>query len=255
MLNVLTVVRGVRLKEEHRAAHAEESFLEHAGSEHDVYSEPLPRLSRRLRKKKIKRIPSANRDIPERPAARFEITPPPRREEALFCSRSEQICAELLKRYVPGFELKPGLTFQVAIGSDGRGNTYSVDFLVDGVLFEYHPVRFFKNRKGFGDFLDREEYRSYTKAAHALKGESRRFFHDAMQMRLKANYFKKRRALLDQHPLFRRMELVVATNPEEFFTLIIKRFGRNFPHTSESFLKVFEETNRALPTHGNVSRA
>lgn len=251
MLNVLTVVRGERLKEEHTAAHAEETFLEHAGSEQDSYSEPLPRLSRHLRKKKIKRFRSANRDIPENPAARFEITCPPRNYHTSFCSRSEQICAQLLQRYVPNFELKPGLTFQVAIGSDGRGNTYSVDFLVDGVLFEYHPVRFFKNRKGFGDFVDREEYRSYTKAVHALKGESRRFFHEAMQMRLKANYFKKRRALLDQHPLFRRMELVVATNPEEFFTLIIKRFGRNYPHSTDGFLRVFDELNHSLPTQGD----
>ena len=48
-----------------------------------------------------------------------------------FCSRSEAICAELLRKFVPHFTLEPGVTFQVAIGSDCHGNTLAVDFLVD----------------------------------------------------------------------------------------------------------------------------
>jgi hypothetical protein len=247
VVSVLAVFEEQRLKEESPATFADEPFAERRETELPVHFDRPTRLPRRHLRKKFRKLTSANRDKPLQREARFELTPPPRGAEPEFCSRSEAICAELLRRFVPAFELRKGLTFQVAIGSDGRGNTYSVDFLVDGVLLEYHPVRFYRNKKGFGDFRDSEEYRSYTRAIHALKGESRRFFHDAMEMRLKENYFKRRRALLDQHPLFRRMELVVATSPEDLYSLVIKRFGQNYPSSVDAFKRLFDEINRSLP--------
>jgi hypothetical protein len=164
-----------------------------------------------------------------------------------FCSRSEAICARLLKDFVPHFELQPGVTFQVPIGTDRNGNIIAVDFLVDGVLLEYHPVRFFQSRKRFGDFINREEYRSYAKVFHSLTSEKREFFHDAMKARLTQNYFNRRRGILDQHPLFRRTELIVATSPAEFYERVINRFGRNHPKTLERFLKIFNELMHTLP--------
>lgn len=164
-----------------------------------------------------------------------------------FCSRSEAICAELLKRFVPHFTLQQGVTFQVAIGNDPHGNTLAVDFLVDGVLFEYHPVRFFKNRRRYGDFSSKREYRAYTDICHSLRAEHREFFQAMMRARLTDNYYQRRRALLDQHPVYRRMELVVATGPEEFYHLILRRFGRNVPRTVERFLAIFEELRESLP--------
>lgn len=235
------------MKEESPATFAEEPFEEQRETEFPAHLDAPTRLPRRHLRKKFRKTKSANRDRPVPQSACFEVTPPAHAAPLEFCSRSEAICAELLQRFVPAFDLKQGLTFQVAIGTDGRGNTYCVDFLVDGVLLEYHPVRFYRNKKGFGDFRDHEEYRSYTRALHSLKGDSRRFFHEAMERQLKSNYFKKRRALLDQHPLFRRMELVVATSPEELYFFVIKRFGRNYPATAEGFKRLFDELNRAAP--------
>jgi len=165
-----------------------------------------------------------------------------------FCSRSEAICAEVLRRFVPHFQLKEGVTFQVEIGKDDRGNTRAVDFLVDGVFFEYHPVRFFKNKRRCGDFIDPEEYRAYTRTFYSLSDENRDFFQSVMRARLAENYFKKRRALLDQHPIFRRKELIVATSPEEFYYLVIRRFGKNYPRTVEKFMAVFNELRTSLPS-------
>ncbi len=171
-----------------------------------------------------------------------------RKEEAVrFCSRSEAICAELLQRFIPHFQLKEGVTFQVGIGKDERGNTRTVDFLVDGVLFEYHPVRFFKNKRRCGDFCNTDEYRSYTRTFYSLSDDNREFFHSVMKARLAENYFKKRRAILDQHPIFRRMELIVATSPEEFYSLVIRRFGKHYPKTIEKFMALFNELRTSLP--------
>lgn len=165
-----------------------------------------------------------------------------------FCSRSEAICAELLRRYVPHFELRDGLTFQVPIGRDQHGNVLAVDFFVDGVLFEYHPVRLFKNRRRFGDFLNKQEYCTYTQMYHSLRRDQRDFFQEAMRARLTKNYYAKRRALLDQHPGYRRMELVVATTPEEFYHLILRRLGKNVPRTVERFMAIFDELRCSLPS-------
>ena len=164
-----------------------------------------------------------------------------------FCSRSEAICAELLLRYVPHFDLREGVTFQVAIGTDSQGNTLAVDFLVDGVLFEYHPVRLFKSRRRCGDFNSKHEYRTYADICHSLDGDQREFFQATMKSRLTRNYYAKRRAILDQHPMYRRMELVVATCPEEFYELILKRFGKNIPRSVERFMAIFEELRESLP--------
>jgi len=164
-----------------------------------------------------------------------------------FCSRSEAICAEMLLRYVPHFELRDGVTFQVAIGEDSQGNTLAVDFLVDGVLFEYHPVRLFKSRRRCGDFNSKREYRAYSDVCHSLKGEQREFFQSMMRARLARNYYAKRRAILDQHPMYRRMELIVATSPEEFYFLVLTRFGKNIPRSVERFLAIFDELRESLP--------
>jgi hypothetical protein len=153
----------------------------------------------------------------------------------------------MLLRYVPHFELREGITFQVAVGRDSQGNTLAVDFLVDGVLFEYHPVRLFKNRRRCGDFNSKREYRAYSDVCHSLKGEQREFFQSMMRARLARNYFAKRRAVLDEHPMYRRMELIVATCPEEFYFLVLKRFGKNIPRSVERFMAIFEELRESLP--------
>ena len=220
----------------------------------DVASEWSDNLSREAdnrhspqhRKRKKRRTRPENRDrapewqeLAEEGAARSE--------QVGFCSRSEAICAELLKQYVPHFTAVEGITCQVAIGIDAQGNKLTVDFVVDGVFFEYHPVRLFKNRRRCGDFRSKREYRDYTTICHSLRGEQRDFFQHAMRAQLSQNYYAKRRALLDQHPVYRRMELVVASSPDEFYFLILKRFGHNVPRTVERFRAIFEELQETLP--------
>jgi hypothetical protein len=82
---------------------------------------------------------------------------------------------------------------------------------------------------------------------HSLNNDKRDFFHEVMKARLAENYFRRRRAMLDQHPLFRRTELIVATSPEEFYHLIIKRFGKNYPKSVERFSMLFQQLQHSLP--------
>ena len=210
----------------------------------DVEEQQPSRRNRRRRK----RHQNTKQSGRERQEIRIDISVANVEDPVKFCSRSEAICAHLLSQFIPHFELQNGVTFQVPVGEDRSGNTIAVDFLVDGVLFEYHPVRFFQSRRRCGDFNDRDEYRSYAKVFHALNSDKREFFHEAMRARLTMNYFNRRRSLLDQHPLFRRTELIVATTPEEFYERIIKRFGKHYPKSSERFLSLFEELMKTLPS-------
>lgn len=209
------------------------------------------RRNSHARKYKKQKPTAHNEDEEEAPHGDIDkgLESPTRMGSVKFCSRSEAICAELLRRYVPNFEVREGVTFQVAIGRDAQGNTLAVDFLVDGVFFEYHPVRLFKNRRRCGDFNSKNEYRAYTNICHSLRGEQKDFFQQTIRSRLSKNYYAKRRAQLDQHPLYRRMELVVASSPEEFYSLILKRFGHNVPRTVERFLAIFEELRESLPSY------
>lgn len=230
---------------EDSTANSRDVLLESPGSNLDeCVDEAEPRPHRRRRQRRRHDSPRPRTDSAE---ITIDISIANCEDPVKFCSRSEAICAALLQQFVPHFDVQQGVTFQVPIGADRNGNTIAVDFLVDGVLFEYHPVRFFQSRKRFGDFSSREEYRSYAKVFHSLNADKRAFFHEAMRSRLTLNYYNRRRAILDQHPLFRRTELIVATSPEEFYERVIKRFGKGYPKTMERFLKMFEELMHTLP--------
>lgn len=232
---------------EDSTANSRELLLESPDSQLDEYAENAD--SREPRRRRHKRNHDHRKhESTERTELCIDITVANCSDPVRFCSRSEAICAKILQQFVPHFDVQQGVTFQVPIGEDRNGNTIAVDFLVDGVLFEYHPVRFFQSRKRFGDFSSRDEYRSYAKVFHSLTSEKRAFFHEAMRSRLTLNYFNRRRAILDQHPLFRRTELIVATSPEEFYDRVIKRFGKGYPKTVERFLKLFNELMHSLPT-------
>lgn len=230
------------------AVNSRELGFASSGSNLDNYHDVEERHEGRRARHKRKRHQHANHPERQRQEIRIDISVANSEDPVKFCSRSEAICAHILAEFIPHFELQNGVTFQVPIGEDRSGNTIAVDFLVDGVLFEYHPVRFFQSRRRCGDFNDRDEYREYAKVFHALNSDKREFFHEAMRSRLTQNYFNRRRSLLDQHPLFRRTELIVATNPEEFYDRVIKRFGKNYPKTLQRFLNLFDELMRTLPS-------
>jgi hypothetical protein len=227
----------------HIGAASNNQLLSNIEADERVVESHPPRYSRRAQRRRDKKQGARQQDCKT-----IDLSLGRERAQAsAFCSRSEAICAELLKRFVPHFRLQEGVTFQVPIGIDSRGNTLAVDFFVDGVLFEYHPARFFKNKKGFGDFKNKEEYKAYAKLFHSVGGFERDLFHEAMKAHLKENYYQRRRALLDRHPHYRRTELVVATTPEEFYSLILCRFGRNIPKNLERFLELFDELRETLP--------
>jgi hypothetical protein len=149
-------------------------------------------------------------------------------EEPLeFASRSERACGMMLERYVPNFELVTGQTFQVSIGYNK-----TCDFLVAGVFVEYHPM-VLKH-----DFDDRQAYRRFWQGLKHVRGSARDVIIKAVTDELAEKYYR-RRQFLCRLSAGKDSELIVARNPGEFYDLVIKRFGDNFPRR-DVWLKEFK---------------
>ncbi|MBX7136348.1 MAG: hypothetical protein K1X83_00085 [Oligoflexia bacterium] len=163
-----------------------------------------------------------------------------------YASRSEAACGELLRRYIPNFEIIDGKTQQIAIGRSERGHMRMVDFQIDNVLIEFHPPRFWRQTNKYGDFRDAKEYFAYRRTLKALRSPAaRRSFKARTVQMLSARYTAKRRAQIDQCPEHRGKELIVVHNAEQFYELVLKRWGRP---TLPSCLEISEEFKQLLGT-------
>jgi hypothetical protein len=210
-------------------------------------------IDRRIRKKKrrlaarkkikVPPIPQSPSQVSDKLLHKLRVMMRKNLAACEFCSRSEAVCSALMEHYIPGYTAKPGETFQIPVSKDAHGNVQAIDFMVEGILFEYHPVRFWRKKRRFGDFAGKEEYRFYNKVFHSLKNEARNFFQGVMRQKLIENYFRKRRGLLDANKLYRRVELIVADSAGDFYSKVIRRFGVNVPGEGE-FLDIFEKLRR-----------
>ena len=154
---------------------------------------------------------------PEPPPKLPPIPPGPLR----FDSKSEYACGVLLERYIPGFELKMGETLQVPVGFGKL-----IDFRVQGVFVEYHPTNIhheFDNRGALRNLLD---------ATRRLKEHQRNQILDAVRDELHEKYCRRRKFLLTV-TIGKDAELIVCRTPDDFYTMVIKRFGVNCPQLKE----------------------
>ncbi|MBN8548069.1 MAG: hypothetical protein J0M12_02010 [Deltaproteobacteria bacterium] len=168
-----------------------------------------------------------------------------------YCSLSEAVCGTLLELFVPGFKIIEGQTFQIALG-----NGSSVDFFVNGVLVEFHGVRFQAERGRFGDFNSRQEYVQYNRRLRQLRGNryKRQQFMDLTRERLMQNYFQRRRRLIDQHEAHKRCELVVVSNCDEFYDMVVRRFNRTFCPNRAEFRQIFYALVKVVARQNSVSK-
>lgn len=128
-----------------------------------------------------------------------------------FASRSEMACGLLLEKYIKGFELKMGETFQVLIGFNKHA-----DFKVERTYIEYHPI-ILRN-----EFDNSVAFRQLTSALKHVKRHQREEIEDAVKSELTEQYYRKRKFCLRHTDP--SAELVVCGSSYEFCRSIIKRF-------------------------------
>ncbi len=156
----------------------------------------------------------------------------------LYFSRCEAACGALMERFIPGFRVREGETFQVPIGVDRFGHMRHVDFLVKDVLIEYHQPRFWRSKRRHGDFDSPEQFRQYRRDLLALPEDQRETFRELTKKKLALQYTAKRESQIALSLEHSGRELVVATDARDFYHKVIVRFGRNIP-SEDAFAHMF----------------
>jgi hypothetical protein len=151
-----------------------------------------------------------------------------RPQQITFASYSEYAAGVLLEKYVPGYELKMGLTFQVPIG-----HNKTCDFLVNGVFVEYHPCNISH------EFDDRQALRKFFTALKHIKAPFRDQIISSISDELSEKYYRRRKFLISMHG-GKDSELIVSKNSSDLYHDVIKRFSTSAPK-KEDFIREFKK--------------
>lgn len=163
-----------------------------------------------------------------------------------YASCSEAIIGALLERFVPGFTVVPGSTFQVPAHRSTDTRTCFIDFKIDGVFFEYHPPRIFASRGRWGDFPSKGAHDKFRRRLDmaSSRSERRRIKAEGKEIAGQA-YLEKRLRALDRNPELRGTELIVAHNPGEFYERVLCRFAPH-PPSKAVFDALYEQLKHEI---------
>lgn len=160
-----------------------------------------------------------------------------------FHSRCEVACAVLLERYVPGFRIREGETYQVPIGF-GRFVDFALEKDGRQYLIEYHPanLKFEMNPRAYGKLCT---------ALAQISKQLRREIREAVREDKFADYVRKRFFCIQHSPLeeVQKSTLIVCDDPIKFYRLVIKKFGHGYPD-EKKFLREWYEEERTCGRGG-----
>lgn len=176
--------------------------------------------------------PTAQPAVPEE--AKSTQRGPTRLESLTFGSKSEAVCGLMLEKYVPGFQLIPGETFQIGVGSK------RFDFKIDGVFIEFHPVQL-RN-----DFTSQQAYHNFQSALGRLPEWQRNDLSDILSEEFGGQYAKRRRDILNCFEATKNAELIICHDREDFVRRVLKRFGRPGIPSETKLLREFEALHRRM---------
>ena len=145
-----------------------------------------------------------------------------------FASKSEMAAGLLLERYIPGFELVTGTTFQVPIGLGKH-----CDFKVGNIFLEYHPVNL------HFEFYDKQALRQFRTALRHVPKNAKRQIVEALKLELGERYYRNRKVAVDMWHIT-KPELIVVQDPVELYRQVIKPHGKDVPK-EHKFLAEFDK--------------
>lgn len=134
-----------------------------------------------------------------------------------FASRSEFACGVLLERYVKDFRLRNGETFQV-----GVGHNKVIDFYVNGVFVEYHPI----NLKF--EFDNPVALRMLLNGTRHCNAHAKREIIEGIKLELAEKYYRRRKFLVTL-AAGKDSELICCYSAEDFCKKVIRRFSDTAP--------------------------
>jgi len=125
-----------------------------------------------------------------------------------------------------------GDTIQIPIGKK------SVDFLIGDCFIEYHPITIKHDLKSW------RASEIFSRMYRELKGHKRDTFVEMLTEELGAQYFHRRRQLIDSSPEFKGHDLLLCCNSFDVYKMAIKRFSDTPPRWA-TFRAEWEELQRS----------
>jgi hypothetical protein len=153
-----------------------------------------------------------------------------------YDSKTEAACAAMFEKYVPGFMIKEGETFQV------NGDTHCVfDFNLENVLVEWHPI-IIKHDAIKGDYRAFKELLKEIKI-QKKKREFARWFKDELAV----DYWMQRQDASDKSQTYKGKEVVLARTPDELYDLVIRKYGQNVPSEQQFCRDFYDVVKQVKP--------
>ena len=161
-----------------------------------------------------------------------------------YASCEEAACGAMLLRYLKGFRIKEGETFQIPITDPDTQITRTIDFQVNGFFLEYHPPRFWREGRNFGDFSGWEEFKEYRSKVNACRTkQQRKALKLATCQMLARRYEGKRRKVIDGNPETRGRPLIVVGSCDQLYHKVICAFLKN-PPSQADFRRAFKAAKK-----------
>lgn len=159
---------------------------------------------------------------------------------ASFQSAAEVACAVLLDHYLPCFQIERH--HQIVIGINPQGHALTVDFMVGGVLVEYHePQLLTLRRKQLGDFRELKEKNNFFRALRNASKSEREVLTERKKREALDRYRERRSKQVAKSKDHSRRELVVVSSAEELYDSVMTRFRATHLPSRALFVQIFED--------------
>ncbi|MGA1192197.1 MAG: hypothetical protein ACO3XO_07950 [Bdellovibrionota bacterium] len=150
-------------------------------------------------------------------------------ETLSFSSKSEAACGIMLEKYVQDFQLVPGKTFQIPVGSK------KIDFQLEGVFVEFHPIQLRH------EFASKKAYEQFKVAIGRLEDWQKNELQEILSEEFQMQYKKGRVNILGCFDETKNSEVIVCYSGSDFVDNVLMRFGSRSELPSRN--KLLEEWN------------
>lgn len=156
-----------------------------------------------------------------------------------YSSKDEYAVAQMLQRYVSGFKIEDGKTFQAVGGNETSGHCI-FDFVLPNAIVEWHPIVLKHDSY--------EDHKAYEQLKKEVKTKEERTalkeVVDKLKDDLAVNYWLNRQEYADNSQVYNGMEVILARTPEELYDSVISRHSAGNAPSKYDFVREFRSVRK-----------
>jgi len=182
-----------------------------------------PGYGKPMSKEHLMKLIESRKDYPGK--TRFSLN------DTMFDSRDEAAVGSLFEKYIPGYEIKEGKTFQA------NGDTFCLfDFVLPEAIVEWHPIQIRYDaseedkqayRELRSEIRTREDRLAFNQLSKDYKGD------------LAVDYWFIRQDASDNSQIYQGKEVILARNFDELHNNVLSKYGADLP-SKPNLKKEFE---------------